>query len=120
MGILTSLRNVLILRHVLKIPLTDLLYKILTFVIGEALDWNLHGTTITIHWTDIFKPNDLLYHIYMGGSEGAADYVIAMETKETSLSFTSHKLVSPTTVHCVITAVKAAGTQVTYRETLYL
>ena len=56
----------------------------------------------------------------MGTQVGQSDYVIGLATAETNIVFTSPKLVSPSSVHYVITAVTRAGAHATYKETIYL
>ena len=85
------------------------------------LEYSFSENTIEVSSQHTFSSADQLhYDVYMGTQVGASDYVIGLATVETNIVFTSPKLVSPSSVHCVITAVTRAGAHVTHRETIYL
>ena len=88
------------------------------------MTWYVSGTTLEVDWTDVFEFNNkdmaVKYEIYVGAKEGSAEYGVGIETIESTFSITSPKLVPPSTVYFVITAVMPAGVSTTYRETLYL
>ena len=85
------------------------------------MEYSHSGNTMTISWQRVFRDSDTLrYEVYMGANVASSDYVIGLQTTETSVTFTSSKLTSPSNVHCVITAVSAAGVHATHRETVYI
>ena len=90
-------------------------------ILGDKLEYSHADNTITISWKRLFSDSHTLrYEVYIGAQIASSDYVIGLQTTETSVTFTSSKLTSPSNVHCVITAVSAAGVHATHRETVYI
>ena len=87
---------------------------------GHSLEWSLSKTTLSVDWSSIFEEDNLLYLLYIGTSEGATDFIIGLETYDTSLAFTSEKLTRVCEVFCVIEAASPNGLSKIHRETLIL
>ena len=91
---------------------------------GKTLEYHLINQTMTISWSNVFETQTnhgtTLYEVYIGTQQAAADFVLGLETSKTELSFTSQKLIPPTAVYCIVTAINPAGLSVSYNETIYL
>ena len=91
---------------------------------GDDVTWELHDVTMTLDWLSVFEfdplHDSLHFQVYVGTSYASSNYVMALMTSHTHLSFTSTKLTSPSEVHIVINAVTPAGLQTKYGFVIYL
>ena len=86
---------------------------------GDDVMWELNDVTMSLDWSRVFHFDalhaSLLFHVYVGTTHASSNYVMALMTSDTHLSFTSTKLTSPGEVHVVINAVTPAGLQTHYQ-----
>ena len=91
---------------------------------GDDVTWELHDVTMSLDWSSVFEfdplHDSLHFQVYVGTSYASSNYVMALTTSYTSLSFTSNKMTSPSEVHVVINAVTPAGLQTKYGFVIYL
>ena len=80
--------------------------------------------TMSLDWSRVFQFDalhaSLLFHVYVGTTHASSNYVMALMTSDTQLSFTSTKLTSPGEVHVVINAVTPAGLQTQYDFVIFM
>ena len=86
---------------------------------GNDVTWELHDVTMFLDWSSVFEfdplHDSLYFQVYVGTSYASSNYVMALMTSHTHLSFTSAKLTSPSEVHVVINAITPAGLETQYR-----
>ena len=74
----------------------EYIVMLLTSFAGAKLTYSHQSTTLTIDWSDVFAIDlihgHVIYQLYIGTEEAAADYVLGIETAETTFSITSPKL----------------------------
>ena len=93
-------------------------------VSGDDVTWELHDVTMSLDWSSVFEfyplHDSLHFQVYVGTSYASSNYVMALMTSHTRLSFTSNRLTSPSEVHVVINAVTPAGMQTKYQQVIYI
>ena len=91
---------------------------------GDDVTWELNDVTMSLDWSSVFEFDPLYdslnFQVYVGTSYASSNYVMALMTSHTNLSFTSNKMTSPSEVHVVINAVTPAGLQTKYGFVIYL